>query len=64
VAQTLVLLTGTLTAWLIAAAVGPTLFHDHLPQAHILALTSPVTTGSDDLHRRAFAAVVAGLLGG
>jgi two-component system, OmpR family, sensor histidine kinase BaeS len=40
VAQTLVLLTGTLTAWLIAAAVGPTLFHDHLAQAHIGATSA------------------------
>ena len=39
-AQTLVLLTGTLTAWLIAAAVGPTLFHDHLAQAHIGATSA------------------------
>jgi two-component system, OmpR family, sensor histidine kinase BaeS len=35
VAQTLVLLTGGLTAWLIAAAVGPTLFHNHLAQASV-----------------------------
>jgi two-component system, OmpR family, sensor histidine kinase BaeS len=40
VAQTLVLLTGTLTAWLIAAAVGPTLFHDHLAQANIGATSA------------------------
>jgi two-component system, OmpR family, sensor histidine kinase BaeS len=33
VAQTLVVLTGTLTAWLVAAAVGPRLFHEHLAQA-------------------------------
>jgi hypothetical protein len=36
-----------------------------LTSLHHMALTSPVTTGSDVyLHRRAFAAVVAGLLGG
>ena len=35
VAQTLVLLTGTLTAWTIAATVGPTLFHDHLTKANV-----------------------------
>lgn len=35
VAQTLVLLTGTLTAWLIAAFVGPSLFHDHLNRTHV-----------------------------
>ena len=33
VPQTLVLLTGTLTAWLIAAKVGPSLFHEHLARA-------------------------------
>jgi signal transduction histidine kinase len=35
VAQTLVLLTGTVTAWLIAVAVGPTLFHRHLAEANV-----------------------------
>ncbi len=35
VAQTLVLLTGALTAWLIAATVGPRLFHDHLARANV-----------------------------
>jgi len=34
-AQTLVLLTGAFTAWLIAAAVGPSLFHEHLTSAHV-----------------------------
>jgi len=34
-AQTLVLLTGALTAGLIAATVGPTLFHDHLARATV-----------------------------
>ena len=34
-AQTLVLLTGSLTAWLIAIAVGPTLFHEHLARANV-----------------------------
>src|SRR4029079_5760011 len=38
VAQTLVVLTGALTAWLVAAVVGPPLFHKHLAQAHF---TSP-----------------------
>jgi two-component system sensor histidine kinase BaeS len=33
VAQTLVVLTGTLTAWLVAANVGPRLFHEHLARA-------------------------------
>jgi two-component system, OmpR family, sensor histidine kinase BaeS len=33
VAQTLVVLTGTLTTWLVAAVVGPRLFHEHLAQA-------------------------------
>jgi two-component system sensor histidine kinase BaeS len=35
VAQTLVLLTATLTAWTIAATVGPTVFHNHLADTHI-----------------------------
>jgi two-component system sensor histidine kinase BaeS len=35
VAQTLVLLTGGLTAWLIAANVGPSLFHEHLARANV-----------------------------
>jgi two-component system sensor histidine kinase BaeS len=33
-AQTLVVITGALTAWLVAAAVGPRLFHEHLARAH------------------------------
>jgi len=36
------LLTGTLTAWLIAAAVGPTLFHRHLNNAHVGASPAQV----------------------
>ena len=47
VAQTLVLLTGTLTAWLIAATVGPTLFHHHLAMANIGA------TSAQSLHTEA-----------
>ena len=35
VAQTLVLLTSTLTAWTIAATVGPPLFHTHLARADV-----------------------------
>jgi two-component system sensor histidine kinase BaeS len=35
VAQTLVLLTGGLTAWTIAAIVGPSLFHSHLARANV-----------------------------
>jgi two-component system sensor histidine kinase BaeS len=34
-AQALVLLTSTLTAWTIAATVGPPLFHDHLASANV-----------------------------
>jgi two-component system, OmpR family, sensor histidine kinase BaeS len=34
-AQSLVLVAGTLTAWLIAANVGPSLFHDHLARANV-----------------------------
>ena len=42
VAQTLVLLTGSLTAWLIAATVGPTLFHGHLTQANVGATPAQI----------------------
>src|SRR5450756_3059106 len=35
VAQALVLLAGTLTAWTIASTVGPQLFHAHLARASI-----------------------------
>jgi HAMP domain-containing protein len=34
-AQVLVVLTAALTAWLVAAAVGPALFHDHLQRAGV-----------------------------
>ena len=47
VGQTLVLLTGTLTAWLIAATVGQILLHNHLAQAHIGA------TSAQSLHTEA-----------
>jgi two-component system, OmpR family, sensor histidine kinase BaeS len=42
VAQTLVLLTGGVTAWLIAATVGPTLFHGHLTQANVGATSGQI----------------------
>ena len=42
VAQTLVLLTGSLTAWLIAATVGPTLFHSHLTRANVGATPAQI----------------------
>jgi len=42
VAQTLVLLTGVLTAWLIAANVGPTLFHRHLTMANVGATSAQI----------------------
>lgn len=35
VAQALVLLTGALTAWLIASTVGPSVFHQHLSRANV-----------------------------
>jgi len=41
-AQTLVLVTGTLTAWLIAANVGPTLFHNHLTTANVGATSAQI----------------------
>ena len=42
IAQTLVLLTGILTAWLIAGAVGPTLFHKHLAEANVGATPAQI----------------------
>jgi len=44
VAQALVLLAGALTAWTIAATVGPRLFHDHLAMVH------PGSTSAQSLH--------------
>ena len=44
VAQALVLLAGALTAWTIAATVGPRLFHDHL------AMVRPGSTTAQRLH--------------
>ncbi len=41
-AQTLVLVAGTLTAWLIAANVGPTLFHQHLTHADVGATAAQI----------------------
>jgi len=41
-AQALVLLAGTLTAWLIAANVGPTLFHQHLTMASVGATPAQI----------------------
>jgi nitrogen fixation/metabolism regulation signal transduction histidine kinase len=42
VAQTLVLVAGTLTAWLIAANVGPSLFHTHLASANVGATAAQI----------------------
>ena len=42
VAQILVVLMGALTAWLVAATLGPRLFHEHLAQAHHAATTAQV----------------------
>src|SRR5665647_2836823 len=41
-AQGLVLLAGALTAWTIAATVGPTLFHDHLARATVGSTTTQI----------------------
>jgi two-component system sensor histidine kinase BaeS len=41
-AQTLVLVAGTLTAWLIAANVGPSLFHTHLASANVGATSAQI----------------------
>src|SRR5450756_1580939 len=35
VAQSLVLMAGALTAWTIAATVGPSVFHEHLARANV-----------------------------
>ena len=35
VAQVLVLMAGALTAWTIAATVGPSVFHEHLARANV-----------------------------
>ena len=40
-AQTLVLLAGTLTAWTIAATVGPSVFHEHLARANVGVGSTP-----------------------
>ena len=51
-AQTLVVLTGTLTAWLVAVVVGPTLFHNHLAQANF-GSSSAQTLHSEEAYRSA-----------
>jgi len=43
VAQTLVLVTGTLTAWIVAATVGPGLFHSHLANANVGATSAQIS---------------------
>jgi signal transduction histidine kinase len=40
--QVLVLLVGVLTAWIVTAAIGPTLFHDHLRRAGMTASPTEV----------------------
>ncbi|WP_404386449.1 HAMP domain-containing protein [Knoellia locipacati] len=40
IAQTLVLLAGAVTTWLVASVVGPSIFHDHLRQAGVGHSTS------------------------
>jgi signal transduction histidine kinase len=42
-AQMLVLLAGMVTAWLIAASFGPSLFHDHLARATVGATPAQIT---------------------
>jgi signal transduction histidine kinase len=48
----LVLLTGMVTAWLVAANVGPSLFHDHLARAAVGA-TSAQITHTEEAYRSA-----------
>lgn len=51
-AQALVLLTGALTAWTIAATVGPRLFHDHLARANV-GSTSAQTLHTEEAYQSA-----------
>lgn len=48
----MVLLTATFTAWIIAATVGPQVFHDHLAQAH-LGSTSAQTLHTEEAYQSA-----------
>ena len=41
-AQMLVVLTGALTAWLVAAAIGPSVFHEHLAQASFASSSAQI----------------------
>lgn len=51
-AQALVLLAGALTAWTIAATVGPQVFHDHLAQANV-GSTSTQTMHTEQAYQSA-----------
>jgi signal transduction histidine kinase len=51
-AQTLVVLTGTATAWLVAVAVGPALFHKHLAEANF-GSTSAQTLHTEEAYQSA-----------
>jgi two-component system sensor histidine kinase BaeS len=53
VAQMLVVLTGALTAWLVAGAVGPRLFHEHLAQAHVGSSPSAESLHAEEAYQSA-----------
>lgn len=53
VAQALVLLTGGLTAWLVAATVGPPLFRDHLARAHVVGQLPAETLHTEEAYQSA-----------
>ena len=68
-AQVLVLLAGTLTAWLVAVTVGPSVFHEHLAMANVGSTPAQVlhteeafqSANAISLFLALFAAVVAAL---
>jgi two-component system sensor histidine kinase BaeS len=49
----LVVLTGALTAWLVAGAVGPRLFHEHLAQAHVGSSPSAESLHAEEAYQSA-----------
>ncbi len=61
VAQTMVLLAGAVTTWVVAAIVGPPLFRDHLRQAGVAA-NSAEQHHAEEAFRYAMAAAVGGAL--
>lgn len=63
-AQLVVAVAAILTAWLVAAAIGPSIFHDHLTRVSHAGSTEQTMTHAEQAYREANAlAVGAGLLG-